>query len=131
MKAVVVSLVVAALLVPASPAQAKPRNAKPRIQITEVAPVGPGPEGTTEYRIVVEAVDPDGIVSEVALEFGDGAIVWLLLACGAPGETAVQELNWSYPPGKYKLRSWAYSTSDCYAGQVQETRVGRKHLRVA
>lgn len=131
MKRAFLVLAVVLLALQAAPAHAGERNVRPRIEIAGVELVQPGPDGTTEYRISLEAVDPDGIISEVALDFGDGVVVWLLLICTERGETVVQDVTWSYAPGKYKLRAWGYSTTGCFEGAIQESRRDSKMIKVA
>lgn len=126
-----VTLLVAAMLVlHAAPVQARERNAKPRVRIVSVA-AQPGGSGIVEHIIIIEAVDRDGVVGEVVLDFGDGATVWLLLACDSdPGDPVTLEVNWSYAPGKYALRAWGYSTPNCSSGSFQESRTHKRHLNV-
>ena len=125
-----VLLVIAFLLIPAFPAQAQGHNAKPRVTIQSIDALGGG-----DYRITIGAVDPDGVISEFALDFGDGVQVSILLACDPdttqPGDPLTYEINWSYAPGKYKLVSWGYSTPECFTGDLQTSRRDRDRLRVA
>ena len=126
-----VTLLVAAMLVlQAAPVQARERNAKPRIRIASIT-AQPGGSEVVEHVITIEAVDRDGVVGEVALDFGDGVMVWLLLACDSdPGDPVTLEVNWSYAPGKYALKAWGYSTPNCSSGSFQESRTDKRHLKV-
>ena len=130
MRRAVLILTVALFALQGLPADAA-RNPRPRVAIASVEPIQPGPEGTTEYRIRLEAADPDGIISELFLDFGDGVVLSMLLICTEPGETIVQEVTWSYAPGKYKLRAWGFSTSGCFEGTVQESRRDSEKIKVA
>lgn len=67
------------------------------------------------------------------MDFGDGAMVWLLLACdpeNPPGRAATEELTWSYAPGSYRVTAWAFSSPDCFSGPFQESRPGKAHVKV-
>lgn len=68
------------------------------------------------------------MISEIALDFGGGAMVWL--ACDEPGATEVQERAWSYQPGKYRLHARGYATERCFEGYYQESKVDRARLKV-
>jgi hypothetical protein len=125
MKRALVLAIAVALLFPAAPALAAGRNTKPVVKIASVEPLGAG-----DYRIRLEASDPDGIISELFLDFGDGVVLSMLLICGEPGETVVQEITWSYAPGRYKLRAFGYSTSECFAGEVQQSRADKAKIKV-
>ncbi|MFY9587598.1 MAG: hypothetical protein WAT66_09100 [Actinomycetota bacterium] len=113
------------LVLPAAPAVAAGKNAKPVVKIASVEPVGAG-----DYRIGLEASDPDGVISELFLDFGDGVVLSLLLICGEPGEMVVQEITWWYAPGRYKLRAFGFSTSECFAGEVQQSRTDKAKIKV-
>ena len=117
--------IAAVLMLPAAPAVAAGKTAKPVVKIASVESVGAG-----DYRIRLEASDPDGIISELFLDFGDGVELQMLLLCSEPGETVVQEITWSYAPGRYKLRAYGLSTSECFAGEVQQSRADRSRIRV-
>jgi|RhiMetdeSRZDD1v2_1073273.scaffolds.fasta_scaffold591231_2 hypothetical protein len=126
MKRALVLAIAVFLVLPAAPAMAGGRTAKPVVKIASVEPIGGG-----DYRIRLEASDLDGIISELFLDFGDGVVLSLLLICGEPGETVVQEITWSYAPGRYKLRAFGFSTSECFAGTVQQSRRDKAQIRVA
>lgn len=128
-------LVMVVMLLPGASAQARERekNAPPRAKVTATPASEPGRGSTVEYLIRVDAVDPDGHITEIAVDFGDGAMVWLLLACDAdnpPGVPAIQELTWSYAPGQYTVKAWAYSSPDCFSGPFQQSRPGVAYVKV-
>jgi hypothetical protein len=130
MKRALLVLVVLFLL-PAAPAEAKAKNALPRVRIGEIVPA---PDQPGSYVIPLDAADPDGFVTELTLDFGDGVVLQMLLFCdpetGRPGESVHQEITWSYGPGKYKLRAQATSTPRCFDGEFQDSKVDRAMLRV-
>lgn len=118
------------LLLPATAAEAGTRNAHPTIRFGTITPsTEPG-----AYVIPLEAVDPDGVVTELALDFGDGVVLQMLLFCDPettrPGDPVSQEITWSYAPGKYKLRAVATSTPDCFSGPFQDGHPAVAHLKV-
>jgi hypothetical protein len=124
-------VLVASFLIPALPADAKMKDQRPTVRISAIAPVA-GEPGS--YRIPLDAVDPDGFVTELALDFGDGVVLQMLLFCdpetGRPGEAVHQEITWSYAPGKYKLHAQATSTPRCFEGDFQNSKVDSEKLRV-
>lgn len=129
-----VLLLVALLLVPASTAEAKEKNQRPRVRIGTIVETGPGEDGTTQFTIPIHAVDPDGVISELVLDFGDGVVLFMLMFCDPettrPGDPITQEVTWSYAPGTYKLRALGYSTPECFEGEFQESKRDSAHLRV-
>lgn len=124
-------MLTALLLLPAVPADAKARNERPRIRIGQVVESRAEPGS---YVIPLHAVDPDGFVTELFLDFGDGVVLQMLLFCdpetGRPGDAITQEITWSYAPGKYKLRAQAISTPRCFEGEFQESRIDSAKLKV-
>lgn len=113
------------LLLPASAAQAAGRNAKPRAHVT-ITPVGLNSEtGQVDHLIRVDAADADGRINEIAIDFGDGVVLFLLLLCDPenqpPGTSVTQEITWGYSPGHYVVRALAYSTPDCFSAPIQES----------
>ena len=118
------------LLLPALPAEAKARNERPRVSIGRIVP---GDEPGS-YVIPLHALDPDGFVTELFLDFGDGVQLQMLLFCdpetGRPGDPVTQEITWSYGPGKYKLRAQAVSTPRCFEGDFQNSKVDSATLKV-
>lgn len=124
----------ALLLLPAIPAEAKSKNERPRVQIGRIVESFAGPSGNREFVIPVHAVDEDGFVTELFLDFGDGVVLQMLLFCdpetGRPGDPVTQEITWSYAPGKYKLRAQAISTPGCFEGDFQESKVDSAKLKV-
>lgn len=129
-------LVLAALLlVPVLPAEARSddRNQKPSVRIGRITESFAEPGGNREFKIPIRAVDPDGYVSEIAVDFGDGVVLFMLLICdetAPPGTPVNQEITWSYAPGKYTVHAQAYSTPRCYEGEFQDSKFDKAKLRV-
>jgi hypothetical protein len=129
-----VLLLIALLLIPPGTGNARERerNQRPRADLTAV--VAEAGRGTSvEYLLTVDAVDPDGQITEIVVDFGDGAMVFLLLACdpdAPPGTPAKQEMTWSYAPGQYTARAWAYSSPDCFSGPFQQSRADVEPITV-
>lgn len=126
-------LLMVVMLLPGASAHARTKNAPPRTTVTATLTSESTPRRNAEYLIQVDAVDPDGHITEVAVDFGDGVMVWLLLACGPEspaGTPAIQELNWSYAPGQYTVTAWAYSSPDCFSGPFQQSRPGVTQVNV-
>jgi hypothetical protein len=126
-------LLMVVMLLPATVAQAREKNARPRGDVAATAASEAGGGSAVEHLIRVDAVDPDGHITEIAIDFGDGVMVWLLLACDAenpPGVPVTQELTWSYAPGQYMVKAWAYSSPDCFSGPFQQSRTARAHIGV-
>jgi hypothetical protein len=126
-------LLLLVMLLPGASAHAREKNDPPRTKVTATLTSESTPRRNAEYLIRVDAMDPDGHITEIAVDFGDGAMVWLLLACDPEdpqGTPATQELSWSYAPGQYTVKSWAYSSPDCFSGPFQQSRPGVAHLSV-
>lgn len=124
-------LLTALLMLPAFPAGAKAKNERPRVHIGRIVESHAEPGS---YVIPLEALDPDGFVTELVLDFGDGVVLQMLLFCdpetGRPGDPVTQEITWSYAPGKYKLRAQAISTPGCFEGEFQESKIDSAKLKV-
>jgi hypothetical protein len=124
-------VLVALLLLPATAAEAKARNEHPTIRIGTIVA---SPDEPGAFVIPLDAVDPDGVIGELALDFGDGVVLFMLMFCDPettrPGDLIHQEITWNYAPGKYKLRAVASSTPDCFSGPFQDSRPAVKHLKV-
>lgn len=130
----IVLLLAVLLLVPAGAVEARVKNPLPKVEISSIAKVHPDRERSTEYLITIDAMDPNGVMSELAVDFGDGVMVWMLLACDPettqPGDTVTQEIAWTYAPGTYTVRAWGFSTSECFSGTFQESRIDVAQLIV-
>jgi hypothetical protein len=124
-------LLTALLLLPAIPTEAKVHNERPSVHIGRIVESHAEPGS---YVIPLHAVDPDGFVTELFLDFGDGVVLQMLLFCdpetGRPGDPVTQEITWSYAPGKYKLRAQALSTPRCFEGDFQESKIDSAKLKV-
>ena len=129
-----VLLLTALLLLPAAAGEARERDPKPRVEIASIEKVYPERPRSDQYLIRIDAVDKDGVMSELAIDLGDGVVVWMLLACdpetAQPGDPVMQELTWSYAPGRYTVRAWGYSTSECFSGSLQQSRTDSELLIV-
>jgi hypothetical protein len=127
----VILMLAALLLLPATAAEAVGRNAHPTIRFGTIVASADTPGA---WVIPLEAIDPDGVVTELALDFGDGVILQMLLFCDPattrPGDPVSQEITWSYAPGTYKLRAVATSTPDCFSGPFQDSHPAAAHLKV-
>jgi hypothetical protein len=122
----IVLLVTALTLLPAGIGEAGEKNQRPGVAISSIEKAHPERPRSNEYLITVGSVDPDGVMSELAIDLGDGVVVWMLLACDPettqPGDSVTQEITWSYAPGEYLVRAWGYSTSECFSGPFQQSR---------
>ncbi|MGH2727119.1 MAG: hypothetical protein ACRDKS_09095 [Actinomycetota bacterium] len=128
MKRLILSLAVL-LVIPAA-ADARSPNPPPDVDVS-VAKAHPDRVRSNEYVIAVDAIDPNGMMSELMIDLGDGAVVWMLLACpDTPGEPVTQEITWTYAPGEYTIRASGFSTTGCFSGPVQESREDSVHLIV-
>jgi hypothetical protein len=129
-----VIVLAAMMLLPAIPAEAKTKNARPRVHIGPIVESFDEPGGNREFAIPIHAVDPDGFISEIAVDFGDGVVLFMLLVCdpetGRPGDPVTQEITWSYAPGSYTIRAQAFSTPRCFEGEFQESRFDHAKLKV-
>lgn len=98
----------------------KPRKAPnplPTVEILGVEPgTEPGPEGELEQIFSIDAYDPNGIITEVIVEFGDGSVSFAHTYCVifGPGEVAHMKIGHSYQAsGTYTVRAWATSVPEC------------------
>jgi hypothetical protein len=74
------------------------------------------------------------VVEEIRLDFGDGAVVFALVACDEttkPGDPVTMNLSWTYRPGTYMLKASAFSTPRCGSGPFQEGRPDKETLVVS
>jgi hypothetical protein len=101
----------------AGPAAAR-RSPRPTARLlgTGTIDFGAGPE----HYIEVEAVDPDGIITEVTIWWGDGSISFahsypcLIPPIPEPGTPHRFLVSNPYEnPGRYRVRYVVSSTSDC------------------
>lgn len=94
----------------------------PRPRIIEAtwitAPVNAGSLEMLEIR----AVDPDGIVSQLNVLWGDGSFTHADLICLGPGEVATVRLTHRYSdPGRVVVRIQAFSSSRCFGPAEQKS----------
>ncbi|MGH2785168.1 MAG: hypothetical protein ACRDJ1_07885 [Actinomycetota bacterium] len=134
MKRALLLLPALTLVLPGGAAQAaRAGNAKPRAVVTATPVSDPDRFGRVDVLIHVDAADPDGQITELSIDLGDGVVVSMLLACDpdAPaGTPATQELTWKYGPGQYTIRAVAFSTPDCFSGPFQQSRPAVAKLNV-
>ena len=144
-KLLVVGLVVATLfsMVPSASAAPPPGRGpgpRPTVEILGVRPgTEPGPEGEMEHIFSIEAHDPDGIITEVVVQFGDNSIAFAHTFCVifGPGEVAHMEIGHAYQEsGTYTVRAWAESVPECSEFGFQHAQgsrpdVGRFAITVA
>lgn len=94
-----------------------PRSPRPTVEILGVE-LGsePGPEGEVEHIFSIDAHDPDGIITEVIVEFGDNSVVFAHTYCVifGPGEVAHMKIGNHYETsGTYTVKAWAISVPEC------------------
>lgn len=115
-------LTLLSLAVPASASEAR----IPSVQILGVVGTGEGPEGEVEHIVAIDARDPDGIITEVQVEFVGGSIVFAHTYCFlfGKGETAHMRIGNAFPgPGTYEVHARAFSVRECGARGSQRSRV--------
>ena len=108
-----------ALLVSVStPAQAARPGPRPQITIGSLTGPHDGADSGPEWTLSVDAVDPDGVIWEVAVRFGDGGITWATTFClqgGVPGTPAHLEIPHTYAEsGRYRVQVEATSVPACF-----------------
>ena len=84
-----------------------------------------GPEGELEHVIAIDAVDVDGVITEVQVEISDGTIIFAHTYCVifGKGETAHMRIGHSFPgPGTYEVHARALSVRECGARGYQRSR---------
>lgn len=104
----------------APPALAAPSPA-PRVQIGELGPAVVGPDGQAEHWLEVTARDPDGIITEITVEWeGESGttVIFASRSCflipSAPGETVAMSIPVNVPePGRYQAHVHAHSVESC------------------
>ena len=79
-----------------------------------------GPEGEPEWILSVDALDPDGVIWELAVRWGDGTMSWASTFCvqgGDPGTPAHLEIPTTYQAsGHYRIQVEATSVPGCFVG---------------
>ena len=117
----------------AAPAAAA-RNPKPSVQI-----LGVSYDPTwNEHVFDIEAYDPNGIITEVTVQFGDRSIAFAHTYCVifGPGEVAQMRIGHQYAAsGNYIVRAWATSVPECSEWgfehhQQSRPDVGRFHIEL-
>ncbi len=114
MKQSLVAVLAAAMLVTsASPASAAPQ--RPTVEILGVT-VEQNWEGQWEHVFDIDAHDPDGVITEVTVQFGDRSVAFAHTYCVifGPGEVAHMRIGHVYSAsGNYIVRAWATSVPEC------------------
>lgn len=107
-------LVAAAVLVAAPPAGAAGGSPRPAVTLGELRGPVERASGELRWRLPVSAVDPDGSVVAVEVDWGDGTRLYVHTSCGAPGSAVPLHLAHAYArPGTYRVRVQATSVDDC------------------
>ena len=115
-KRLAVAAALVAVVGTSAPAHAAGRVA-PRLTFHGFVLGGTGPEGEQEYELVLEAFDPDGVIWEVQVYWGDQSITFAHTYCvqgTEPGTRAPMRIPHTYPePGTYRARVQVTSYSTC------------------
>lgn len=111
-KSLAVALATLAFVALAAPPASAARNPKPTVEILGVS----YDETWNEHVFDIEAYDPDGIITEVTVQFGDRSIAFAHTYCVifGPGEVARMRIGHQYQQsGRYVVRAWATSVPEC------------------
>jgi len=112
--AIMAAASVVLLATPATAARAG--GAKPHLRIVSFHPQTGGANGS-ESQLTVNAVDPDGVIWEVQVEWGDGSVSWATTGCvqgHKPGALAHLIIPHTYlAAGRYRIRAEASSLQQC------------------
>jgi hypothetical protein len=125
------SLTLVGVLAP--PASAA-RNPKPTVEILGVS----YDTEFQEHTFAIDAHDPDGVITEVTVQFGDRSIAFASTFCVifGPGEVAHMRIGHAYESsGNYVVRAWATSVPECTEWgyehhQTSHPDVARFHIEV-
>lgn len=139
-KALIVAALALGVASPARIALADPGHVEPRITVMRWAaePVNAAPEdcaeACSEEILIVKAHDPDSSITEIQVDFGEGApFVFAHTGCvqgREPGRRARLEIGVSYPAaGTYTVRAVAYSHRRCL-GHERGDRHPQRHSDV-
>jgi hypothetical protein len=115
------AVVTTILMGPGAPAQAGGRPDGPQLTINGFSGPTPAddPEQQWQWTLAVTAQDPDGVVVEVEVRWGDGAIAYAHTYCvftGDPGTPVDMRIPHSYAaPGAYTVRARAVTLPTCWA----------------
>jgi hypothetical protein len=118
---VVLAAATAALVGLSVPAHAAGRPQSPQLTINGFSGPTPGydPEAPWDWTLDVTAQDPDGVVVEVEVRWGDGSVSWAHTYCflapdpGVPHDMLIPH---SYAaPGTYTVRARAVTLPTCDA----------------
>jgi hypothetical protein len=120
--AIVLPAVVGLALSAAAPAQAASPRPRPQVEVGGLTGPAAGAEGSPEWTLSVDAIDPDGVIWEVAVRWGDGSMSWATTLClqgGDPGTPAHLLIPHSYASsGRYRVQVEATSHQSCSFGDT-------------
>jgi hypothetical protein len=109
--------VVSATSLASAPAHAARLSPGPTVEIHGLTGPHVGPEGEREWWLRLTAHDPDGIIWEIEVTWGDRSVSWATTFCvqgSTPGMPAPMTIPHSYPaPGRYVARVHAQSYDQC------------------
>lgn len=115
--ALLVPTAVALLVSLTTPAHAANPRPRPQVTIGQLTDPSEGFDGEQEWWLSVDAIDPDGVIWEVTVQWGDGLVAWATTGCvqGAdPGTPAHLIIPHSYAkPGRYRVTVEASSLQAC------------------
>lgn len=87
---------------------------RPAVELGELRGPVTRPDGEVRWRLPVAAVDPDGSIVEVEVDWGDGTRLYLLTVCLGAGAPLTLHTTHAYGrPGTYLVRARAISVDDC------------------
>jgi hypothetical protein len=112
---VVVGLLAVSAVTAVPSAQAARPSPRPVVVIGAVQGPQQGPEGGQEWVLPIDAVDPDGVIMEVAVRW-DGGMVWASTAClqgPEPGTPAHLLIGFPFDPGRNRVQVEATSLQHC------------------
>ena len=104
-----------------APAQAAGRPGAPQLAVHGLSGPTPSddPEQAWQWTLEVTAQDPDGVVVEVEVRWGDGAVAYAHTYCmfaPDPGTPVDMVIPHSYAkPGSYTVRARAVTLPTCWA----------------
>ena len=122
---IVSTVTVLAMLAFAVPVSAAGQPHIPVVDIIGLEGTSTGPEGEVEHIIAIDAVDVDGIITEVQVEIVGEAIFFAHTYCFifGKGETAHMRIGHTFSgPGTYEVHARALSVRECGARGYQRSR---------
>jgi hypothetical protein len=107
--------VLALLVTGVPPAHAGRPSPRPTVTIGAVQGPQEGPEGEQEWVLPIDALDPDGVIMEVAVRWS-GGMVWASTGClqgPEPGTPAHLLIGFPFDPGRNRVQVEATSLQHC------------------